>query len=192
MKLVFTLFLALFLARTSSIREVHQEVDKSENSENSPLHLPLYHVQSLPHSVQNSDSPLPFSQTLDLDEARVKFLSSRLTNKNSTKSGRLVDGKSVSVPLNPGEPLGIANYYTKIGIGTPTTNHLVVMDTGSSFSWIQCEPCAVYCHTQVGPRFNPSASVTYQKLPCDASQCSSLKKATLNSPMCSSSNVCLY
>ncbi|MFX6532934.1 pepsin-like aspartyl protease, partial [Acinetobacter baumannii] len=86
----------------------------------------------------------------------------------------------------------MANYYTKIGIGTPTTNHLVVMDTGSSFSWIQCEPCAVYCHTQVGPRFTPSASVTYQKLPCDASQCSSLKKATLNSPMCSSSNVCLY
>ncbi|KAL0443091.1 UNVERIFIED_CONTAM: Aspartyl protease family protein 2 [Sesamum latifolium] len=100
--------------------------------------------------------------------------------------------KSVSVPLNPGESLGVANYYTRIGLGTPPTYHLVVVDTGSSFSWIQCEPCAVYCHPQVGSRFDPAASHTYQRLSCETSQCSSLKSATLNNPMCTSSNTCLY
>lgn len=138
-----------------------------------------------------------------MDDARVKFLNSRLTKKNLTavhpaatstvtKSDRLIDGKSVSAPLNPGESLSVANYYTKIGLGTPPTYHLVVVDTGSSLSWIQCEPCTVYCHPQVGSHFNPSASHSYQRLSCGTYQCSSLKDATLNSPMCTTSNTCIY
>ncbi|XP_051129145.1 aspartyl protease family protein At5g10770-like isoform X2 [Andrographis paniculata] len=126
-----------------------------------------------------------------MDDARVKFLRSRLnkTIPSSTASG---DGKSVSIPLNPGQSIGIANYYTRIGLGTPPTYHLVVVDTGSSFSWIQCQPCATYCHPQAGSLFDPSASGTYEELSCNTSQCSSLEVATLNSPTCSSSNICQY
>ncbi|KAK4398792.1 Aspartyl protease AED3 [Sesamum angolense] len=162
------------------------------------LHLPLYHVrEQRPDSPQSSEAPLSFLEALHLDDARVKFLNSRLTKINLTssgaiKSGRLIDGNSVSVPLNPGGSLGIANYYTRIGLGTPPTYHLVVVDTGSSFSWIQCEPCTVYCHPQVGSRFDPAASQTYKLLSCDTNQCSSLKGATLNSPLCTSSNACVY
>ncbi|KAI3456627.1 hypothetical protein Pfo_013290 [Paulownia fortunei] len=193
MGLLFSLLFALLLARTSSIR-LNQGMFKHP-----ALHLPLYHVQGS-NSLQTTPS---FSEALARDDARVKFLNSRLTKKNLTAvhpvatssvtgSVRLIDGKSVSVPLNPGKSLGVANYYTRIGLGTPPTYHLVVVDTGSSFSWIQCEPCAVYCHPQVGSHFNPSASNTYQRLSCDTRQCSSLKDATLNSPMCTSSNTCLY
>lgn len=163
---------------------------------NPALHLPLYHVQG-----RSTDSllktTLSFSDALAVDDAHVKFLNSRLNKKNTTgvhpaATSSLTGSKSVSAPLNPGLPLGVANYYTKIGLGTPPTYHLVVVDTGSSLSWIQCEPCEGYCHPQVGPRFNPSASNTYQKLSCDTNQCSALKDATLNTPVCSRSNSCVY
>ncbi|PIM97292.1 Aspartyl protease [Handroanthus impetiginosus] len=185
MGLLFSLLFALLLSGTSSIR-INQEVDKFKYDP--PLRLPLYHVSSS-HFHHTSDAPMSFLDTLSHDVSRVKFLNSRLSNKNLSE---FVPGKSVRVPLNPGEPLGVANYYTKIGLGTPPTYHLVVVDTGSSFSWIQCEPCKIYCHPQVGAPFSPSASKTYQQLPCNTKECSSLKVATLNSPACTSSKTCLY
>ncbi|XP_073127523.1 aspartyl protease family protein At5g10770-like [Henckelia pumila] len=201
---LFSLFLYLLLSRTSSCREI-QEVDRSSHP---VLRLPLYHVGGGSHSLQaldSSPSPSPsFLESLALDEERVKFLNSRLDGNNATTkihhvttsiskgSESWIDEKSVNVPLNPGIPIGISNFYTKIGLGTPPTYHNVIMDTGSSFSWIQCEPCLVYCHPQAGARFDPSTSKTYQKLPCGTSQCSSLKVATLNSPMCTTSNTCIY
>ncbi|XP_073028927.1 aspartyl protease family protein At5g10770-like [Primulina eburnea] len=199
MVLLVSLYLYLLLSRTSSCREI-QEVDQLSHP---VLHLPLYHVREGSHSLQALDSDPPFLEAIALDEKRVKFLNSRLDGNNSTTvhpvttsiltgSESWIDEKSVNVPLNPGIPIGISNYYTKIGLGTPTTYHNVIMDTGSSFSWVQCEPCLVYCHPQAGSRFNPFASRTYQKLSCGTSQCSSLKVATLNSPMCTASNTCIY
>ncbi|CAN1842273.1 Aspartyl protease family protein At5g10770 [Linum perenne] len=49
----------------------------------------------------------------------------------------------------------------------------MVMDTGSSLTWLQCEPCTVSCHPQVGPVFDPSASKTYRKLLCKTPECES-------------------
>ena len=66
------------------------------------------------------------------------------------------------------------------------------MDTGSSLSWIQCQPCLAYFHPQAAPLFNPSSSDTYETLSCEASECSYLKDATLNSPTCTKSDKCVY
>ena len=69
----------------------------------------------------------------------------------------------------------------------------MIIDTGSSLSWMQCKPCAIYCHVQADPVFDPSASKSYKPLSCASSQCSSLEEATLNNPLCdTSSNVCVY
>lgn len=199
MELLLSLLFALLLVGASSIR-VNQEVDRLKHP---ALHLPLYHVRGRgPDTLQMSDDALSFSDVLDLDDARVRFLNSRL-NKNLTAvvpavvsgvsgSGRLIDGTSVSAPLNPGESLGVGNYYTKIGLGSPPTYYPVVVDTGSSLSWIQCQPCLGYCHPQVGPLFDPSASGTYTSLSCHTNECTSLKDATLNSPMCTKSDKCVY
>lgn len=192
MGMLFPLFFTLLLARTSSIR-VAQEVD-GQHLKYPALHLPLFHMQGR-HSLENSEPPLSFPEALALDEARVKSLNSKLIKNNQTaaqESGHLVDPEAVTIPLNPGVPIGVLNYYTNVGLGTPPSFYPVVIDTGSSFSWIQCEPCDVYCHPQVGPHFDPSSSTTYKSLSCDTSQCSSLEDATLNSPQCSSSNVCMY
>lgn len=98
----------------------------------------------------------------------------------------------ISIPLSPGSSLGIGNYITMIGLDTPSSFYAMVVDTGSSITWLQCSPCLIYCHDQSGPVFNPFSSSTYHSIPCFATECSGLKSATRNSPACSTSNVCIY
>ncbi|CAA0815466.1 Eukaryotic aspartyl protease family protein [Striga hermonthica] len=126
MTLLCFLLFSLLLAGTSSTRVTLAEAKRP------PPKLPLYHVSQLQPGHGQS-----FLDSLSLDETRVNFLNSRLTSANNLTS---TGPKSVRVPLNPGQSLGVANYYTRIGLGTPPTTHLVVVDTGSSFSWIQCQP----------------------------------------------------
>ncbi|GJN28947.1 hypothetical protein PR202_gb17125 [Eleusine coracana subsp. coracana] len=88
--------------------------------------------------------------------------------------------------------MGVGNYITSLGLGTPSTTYAMVVDTGSSLTWLQCSPCIVSCHRQSGPVFNPKASSTYATVPCSAPQCDELQAATLNPSACSVSNVCVY
>ncbi|PIA34078.1 hypothetical protein AQUCO_03900174v1 [Aquilegia coerulea] len=112
---------------------------------------------------------------------------------NSSKSNVSGGDGGVSVGLEPGTSIGVANYYVKMGLGTPVSYYDMLVDTGSSLTWLQCKPCEIYCHPQAGPVFNPSMSKTYKYLTCDTPQCSNLEAATLNAPMCSSlANKCIY
>jgi hypothetical protein len=88
--------------------------------------------------------------------------------------------------------VGVGNYVTELGLGTPATSYAMVVDTGSSLTWLQCSPCVVSCHRQVGPLYDPRASSTYATVPCSASQCDELQAATLNPSACSVRNVCIY
>ncbi|KAL1537181.1 cathepsin D [Salvia divinorum] len=182
MELLLSSFLLLHLVVGTSAIRLNQELGQLKLP---ALQLPLDHVPG----------SLSFSDVLALDSARVKFLNSRL-QKNLTAAavfpGGLTEGAFVSAPLNAGLSLGVGNYYTKIGVGSPATYYPVVVDTGSSLSWIQCQPCLAYCHPQASPFFNPSSSNTYRTLSCEASECSTLKSATLNSPMCTKSDKCVY
>ncbi|XP_059658492.1 aspartyl protease family protein At5g10770-like [Cornus florida] len=187
---------SLFLLATSSFAG-HQEAEQGLH--HSALHLTLYHVQG--HgSPMTSQSPPSFSESLSHDQARVKHLNSRftktrtsgVTNSASHKSEHLFGPKFISTPLNPGLSIGAGNYYVKIGLGTPPSYYPVLVDTGSSFSWLQCQPCLGYCHPQVVPYFDPTASSTNKKLSCTTPECNSLKEATLNDPACTSSNECVY
>ncbi|XVF74449.1 hypothetical protein PTKIN_Ptkin13bG0111200 [Pterospermum kingtungense] len=193
--LVFGLPLALAVAPLlAELQENKLEVNQSG------IHIKLYHVRG-PNSTLTPSSYLSFSDFLLHDEERVKDLNS-ISAKNigrgssnsgfSQRSGYWSSTKSLSIPLSPGLSIGTGNYYVKLGLGTPAKYYSMIMDTGSSFSWIQCEPCAIYCHSQADPLFSPSASKTYKSLSCATSECSSLKEATLNNPSCTTSNKCLY
>lgn len=185
-----------FLLATASSTDVFQE---NSFTDLSGIHLNLYHVKSN-SSLFNSKSWL--HDVLARDEERFKAFSSRLAQNeaeittsasSSSHSKRTTDLKSVSLPLNSGISIRSGNYYVKIGLGSPAKYYPVIMDTGSSFSWLQCQPCRIYCHNQAGPIFDPSASKTYKSLPCDRSECSSLKRATLNDPFCeANSHTCIY
>ncbi|KAM3683481.1 hypothetical protein ACJW31_12G150700 [Castanea mollissima] len=61
-------------------------------------------------------------------------------------------------------------FMANIFIGSPPVPQLLTMDTGSSLSWTQCQPC-MHCFTQALPIFNPPQSATYRLLPCSSPIC---------------------
>ncbi|KAM4077585.1 hypothetical protein ACJW30_12G149500 [Castanea mollissima] len=61
-------------------------------------------------------------------------------------------------------------FMANISIGSPPIPQLLIMDTGSSVSWTQCQPCT-HCFTQALPIFNPPQSATYRLLPCSSPIC---------------------
>ncbi|KAM0941631.1 putative nepenthesin [Dioscorea sansibarensis] len=177
-----------------SSSKLHENYDHQKLN-GSGMHFILHHPRNpcSPASLHH----LSFSDVLHQDTLRVSALTSRLTTKHHHRQHRANnlaanDPALVSVPLSPGSSLGIGNYITIIRLGTPSSSYAMVVDTGSSLTWLQCSPCLIYCHDQTGPIFNPSASTTYHLVPCSATECSGLKSTTLNPPACSTSNVCIY
>ncbi|XP_059658541.1 aspartyl protease family protein At5g10770-like isoform X2 [Cornus florida] len=120
----------------------------------------------------------------------TKTKTSSVTNSTSHKSEHLFGPNFVSTPVNPGRSVKMGNYYIKIGLGTPSNYYRVIVDTGSSLSWLQCKPCTS-CYEQAGSVFDPSASTTYKSLSCTTSECNSLKLATLYD-RCTTSKECQY
>ncbi|XP_010928184.3 aspartyl protease family protein At5g10770 [Elaeis guineensis] len=156
----------------------------------SGLHLVLHHPRSpcAPATLHH----LPFSTVLSHDDSRAQFLAARLTKTSHRPRSPLLNPNAASVPLSSGMPIGAGNYITRVGLGTPSTSYVMLVDTGSSLTWVQCSPCRVSCHDQVGSPFDPSASATYRSVSCSAPECDGLESATLNPSACTTSNVCIY
>ncbi|XP_027931019.1 aspartyl protease family protein At5g10770-like [Vigna unguiculata] len=189
----FLVFSAHLATASSSVVEVQ---DKDPRQKKEGMQLKLYHVKGL-ESSQTSTSPFSFSDMIKKDEERVRSLHSALANKdgvrNSASSDKFKGPNLLTTPLKSGLSIGSGNYYVKIGLGTPAKYFSMIVDTGSSLSWLQCQPCLIYCHEQVDPVFTPSTSKTYKRFPCSSPQCSSLKASTLNPPSCSNATgACVY
>ncbi|KAL6905608.1 hypothetical protein ACP4OV_003209 [Aristida adscensionis] len=68
-------------------------------------------------------------------------------------------------------------YLMGISLGTPAVFNLVAIDTGSSLSWVQCEPCQISCHKQApeaGQVFDPRSSTTYRSVSCSDDDCAAV------------------
>lgn len=78
---------------------------------------------------------------------------------------------------------GSGEYFTRIGVGTPTREQYMVLDTGSDVAWIQCEPCRE-CYSQADPIFNPSYSASFSTVGCDSAVCSQLDAYDCHSGGC--------
>lgn len=78
---------------------------------------------------------------------------------------------------------GSGEYFTRIGVGTPTSEQYMVLDTGSDVVWIQCEPCRE-CYSQSDPIFNPSFSASFSAVGCDSAVCSQLEAYDCHSGGC--------
>ncbi|CAN6280164.1 unnamed protein product [Urochloa humidicola] len=201
--------LSLLLAVATPIRDItdacESQVKDFPHLNSSGLHLTLHHPRS-PCSPAPLPSDLPFAAVLTHDDARIASLAARLAKTPSSRPTALLDESSsssssshddessslASVPLGPGTSVGVGNYVTRMGLGTPAKSYVMVVDTGSSLTWLQCSPCVVSCHRQSGPVFNPKASSSYASVSCSAPQCGDLTSATLNPAACSTSNVCVY
>ncbi|KAK8935570.1 Aspartic proteinase CDR1 [Platanthera zijinensis] len=172
-------------AREVPLTSCSSQIEATRNLQNaSGISLPLHHPRSPCVEKLNTQAAaqhdLPFSDILHHDTGRVNSLLHRLA------------GSAASVPLTPGTALGVGNYVVHISLGTPPNPYAVVIDTGSSLSWLQCLPCKISCHNQLGPIFNPAASSTYRSISCSAAACSALSSATLNPSSCSRSGACIY
>jgi hypothetical protein len=81
----------------------------------------------------------------------------------------------LSVPTNLGTSVDSLEYAVTVGIGTPAVSQVVLIDTGSDLSWVQCEPCnSTKCYRQKDPLFDPRKSSTYAPIPCHADVCRQL------------------
>eukprot|EP00253_Pinus_taeda_P011383 PITA_11383 len=115
------------------------------------------------------------SQIFERDNARLNTIS---RSKNSSTYSPMSD-----VPLQPGRKVGTGNYILTVGFGTPAKNMLLIIDTGSDVTWIQCNPCSD-CYSQVDPMFNPQQSSSYKHLPCLSAACTQLATAEGNLNTC--------
>ncbi|CAD6242631.1 unnamed protein product [Miscanthus lutarioriparius] len=201
MALLRLLALSLLFAVATPIRDItdacSSHVKDFQHLNSSGLYLTLHHPRS-PCSPAPLPADVPFSAVLTHDHARIASLAARLAKTPSSRPTTLRgssspdDASLASVPLGPGTSVGVGNYVTRMGLGTPAKQYVMVVDTGSSLTWLQCSPCIMSCHRQSGPMFNPKKSSSYASVSCSAPQCSDLTTATLNPAACSTSNVCIY
>ncbi|XP_042515187.1 aspartyl protease family protein At5g10770-like [Macadamia integrifolia] len=150
--------------------------------------LQLAHKYGPCSPLKGRKSKIPsLHQILIDDQTRVNSIHSKISNQQHSP---VVDS-TVKLPANDGGFLGTANFLVKIGLGKPEQNFTVEFDTGSSLTWIQCQPCgANQCYTQQDPYFNSSASSTYSNTPCSSNACSQLNSAGYAQSSCTTN--CLY
>ncbi|KAL7252394.1 hypothetical protein ACSBR1_007058 [Camellia fascicularis] len=100
---------------------------------------------------------------------------------------------AVDLPLGGnGSPTDTALYYTKIGIGTPSKDYYVQVDTGSDIMWVNCAGCDK-CPTKsdLGVElrlYDPNGSTTGTSLTCDQDFCIE----TVNPTGCTVGSACSY
>ena len=99
--------------------------------------------------------------------ARISKAAAGGAAANGTRGG---GGGGVAAPVVSGLAQGSGEYFTKIGVGTPATPALMVLDTGSDVVWLQCAPCR-RCYDQSGPVFDPRRSSSYGAVGCAAPLC---------------------
>ncbi|XWS70533.1 hypothetical protein CRYUN_Cryun03dG0055900 [Craigia yunnanensis] len=133
--------------------------------------------------------PPTHAETLFQDQARVRYIQSRLAKNSGSRDVKETD--AANLPARDGSVVGSGNYIVTVGLGTPKKELSLIFDTGSDVTWTQCEPCARYCYQQKDTKFDPSVSSTYSNISCNSKLCNSLLSATGNSPRCSSST-CVY
>ncbi|KAK9141115.1 hypothetical protein Scep_010796 [Stephania cephalantha] len=109
------------------------------------------------------------------------------------RHGRSLIG--IDLPLGgDGRPTDSGLYYTKIGIGTPSNDYYVHVDTGSDIFWvncIECKQCPKKSDLGIDLRlYNPHTSSTGQTVGCDDQFCQTLAQGPV--PNCSPGALCEY
>ncbi|CAM0957346.1 unnamed protein product [Alopecurus aequalis] len=122
------------------------------------LHIPVVHRDAV-LSPHNRRSPLSRRFAADAE---------RHTGLMTGSGGHLHSPVMSGLPFESGE------YFASIGVGTPSTSALLVIDTGSDLIWLQCKPCR-HCYNQMNPLYDPKRSSTYSQIPCSSPQCHKLQ-----------------
>ncbi|CAL5038242.1 unnamed protein product [Urochloa decumbens] len=136
--------------------------------------MPLVHRHGPCAPSQSTQKP-SFAETLRRSRARASNIMSRARASNAMVSMTQDDGTNVTIPTHLGGAVDSLEYVVTVGLGTPAVSQILLMDTGSDLSWVQCAPCnSTSCYPQKDPLFDPSKSSTYAPIPCDTDTCRNL------------------
>ncbi|CAL5043096.1 unnamed protein product [Urochloa decumbens] len=134
--------------------------------------MPLVHRYG-PCAPSKSSHKPSFTETIRRSRARANYLMSRASS-NAMASTR-DDDANVTIPTRLGGAVDSLEYVVTVGLGTPAVSQIVLIDTGSDLSWVQCAPCnSTSCYPQKDPLFDPSKSSTYDPIPCHTDTCRNL------------------
>ncbi|KAA3466932.1 protein ASPARTIC PROTEASE IN GUARD CELL 1-like [Gossypium australe] len=97
------------------------------------------------------------SQQRHLDNIRRHLQQSGLSSSTPNARMRLYD-----------DLLSNGYYTTRLWIGTPPQEFALIVDTGSTVTYVPCSSCA-HCGKHQDPRFQPDLSSTYQPVKCNPS-----------------------
>ncbi|KAL5703186.1 hypothetical protein ACHQM5_028310 [Ranunculus cassubicifolius] len=104
---------------------------------------------------------------------------------------------NVDFPLGgSGSAVGAGLYFTKIGIGTPSKDYYVQVDTGSDIFWVNCIQCK-RCPRKSGlgielTLYDPNASTTSKLVSCSDDFCTATQTEQEPIPGCQPELLCEY
>ena len=140
------------------------ELDSDYNGNASTVRFLLAHREAF--AAPNATAAQLLAHRLARDAARAEAIS--VSARNVTRAGG-----GFSAPVVSGLAQGSGEYFASVGVGTPPTPALLVLDTGSDVVWLQCAPCR-QCYAQSGRVFDPRRSRSYAAVRCGAPPCRGL------------------
>uniref|UniRef100_A0A0E0GNS9 Peptidase A1 domain-containing protein n=1 Tax=Oryza nivara TaxID=4536 RepID=A0A0E0GNS9_ORYNI len=97
---------------------------------------------------------------------------------NNLQEEEITSSSSTKIDVIEDSSINDFLFLMAVSLGKPPVVNLVAIDTGSTLSWVQCQPCAVHCHTQsakAGPIFDPGRSYTSRRVRCSSVKCGELR-----------------
>ncbi|KAL6848841.1 hypothetical protein ACP4OV_021424 [Aristida adscensionis] len=145
--------------------------DDDDDTNASAVHLLLAHREAF--APPNATAPQLLARRLARDAARAQVIAGGVlpagVNVTRARRGGGGDG-GFAAPVVSGLAQGSGEYFAQVGVGTPPTPALLVLDTGSDVVWLQCAPCR-RCYAQSGRVFDPRRSRSYAAVACAAPLC---------------------
>ncbi|PAN17815.1 hypothetical protein PAHAL_3G156600 [Panicum hallii] len=136
----------------------------------STVRLLLAHREAF--AAPNATAPQLLAHRLARDAARAVEISAAAAGAtaNGTRAPQRRRGGGFAAPVVSGLSQGSGEYFAQVGVGSPPTPALLVLDTGSDVVWLQCAPCR-HCYAQSGRVFDPRRSRSYAAVPCATPLC---------------------
>ncbi|XP_057973713.1 uncharacterized protein LOC131161771 isoform X2 [Malania oleifera] len=114
-------------------------------------------------------------ELLRSDGIRRSMISNRLTS--GWRRNAWGTGASAQLPLRSGADYRTGQYFVTMKVGTPAQKFLLVADTGSDLTWINCDyRCGLDCARKRRSRrrrrfFRADISTSFRTLPCMSKMC---------------------
>jgi hypothetical protein len=101
---------------------------------------------------------------------------------------------SIEMPMHSGADFGTGQYFVEVKVGKPAQPFLLIADTASELTWVNCRyGCGNKCGTHRPRVFHADRSSSFRPVPCASEMCKVGLADLFRSPKCPSpSTPCGY